>query len=58
MKNFVRAFVIALVLTGSAATAYTANSGAIVTNATTVSAIPVPRCPPHDPNGCNIGGNR
>jgi len=55
MKNIVRAFVVALVLTGSAATAYTANSGAIVTNATTVSAMPVPRCPPDDPGACKIG---
>lgn len=58
MKNIVRAFVVALVLTGSAATAYTANSGAIVTKATTVSAMPKPTCPPDDPNGCGIGGNR
>ncbi len=58
MKNIVRAFVIALVLTGSAATAYTAKSGTVVTNATTVNAIPKPTCPLDDPNNCGLGKNR
>ena len=54
MKNIVRAFVVALVLTGTVATAHSAKSGAIVKNATTASAMPVPCCPPGDPNGCGI----
>ena len=58
MKNIVRAFVVALVLTGSAATAYTAKSGAVVTNATTVNAMPRPLCPLDDPNHCGMGQNR
>lgn len=55
MKNLVRAFVLALVVTGTFATAHSATKGAIVSNAT-ASAIPVPTCPPDDPDGCGING--
>jgi hypothetical protein len=55
MKNIVRAFVVALVLTGTVATAHSASKGSIVTNAS-ASAYPRPSCPPGDPNGCGIGG--
>ncbi len=54
MKNLVRAFVAALVLTGTFATAHSASTGSAVTNAS-ASALPRPSCPPNDPNGCGIG---
>jgi hypothetical protein len=53
MKNiFIRAFVIALAITGATASAHIKASGhAVVANA---SAFPVPMCGPRDPNGCGI----
>ncbi len=57
VKNLVRAFVAALVLTGTVATAHSAQKGAIVT-ATVGNALPVPSCPPDDPNGCGISGTK
>ncbi len=53
MKNIVRAFVIALTLTGAAASAVTPKINAkTITPAT--KAFPIPMCPPGDPNGCGI----
>ena len=53
MKTFmIRAFVVALALTGAAATAHSKTIGHSVT--ANASAYPVPMCPPHDPNGCGI----
>jgi hypothetical protein len=54
MKNFtISAFVIALALTGAAATAHSKTTGhAATTNV--ASAMPIPLCPPNDPNGCGI----
>lgn len=57
MKTIVRAFVVALALTGFAASTQTSsasNTSSKVTIAKT-SAIPVPSCPPYDPNACGMG---
>jgi hypothetical protein len=55
MKLIVRAFVLALVVTGAAATTVTASTSAqnkVV--AARVSLLPVPSCAPDDPNACGI----
>lgn len=58
MKNLVRAAVVALVLTGVAASTQISSASAQtkVTVAKT-SAVPIPMCPPDDPNACGITGN-
>jgi hypothetical protein len=59
MKQLVRAFVVALVLTGAVATTQT--SSASTHNKVTVakvSMLPVPTCPPDDPNACGMGLGR
>jgi hypothetical protein len=59
MKHVVRAFVVALVLTGAVATTQT--SSASTQNKVTaarVTMIPVPTCPPDDPNACGMGLGR
>lgn len=48
--TLVRAFVVALALTGAAATAHSKTIG----KGTVVSANPVPMCSPNDPNGCGV----
>ncbi|MBB5340399.1 hypothetical protein [Tunturiibacter gelidoferens] len=56
MKLIVRAFVVALVLTGVAATTQTSNATAknkVVVART--SMLPVPTCAPNDPNACGMG---
>ena len=56
MKHIVRAFVVVLVLTGAAATTQT--SSASTKNKVAVSRtsmLPVPTCPPSDPNACYMG---
>ena len=53
MNNLFRAFVAALVLTGTVAAAHTANKGTIATN-TTVNSTPRPQCDPGVPDGCGI----
>ena len=52
MKNIVRAFVLSLVVTGAYASTHL-NSSATSIHAK-VSAMPVPCCPPGDPQGCGI----
>ena len=54
MKNFtVRAFVLALALTGAAATAHSSKTtGHVLT--TSAQGLPLPVCSPNDPNGCGI----
>jgi hypothetical protein len=54
MKTLIiRAFVVALTLTGAAATAHTSNVSA--KKAVVVSGVPpTPLCPYGDPNGCGI----
>jgi hypothetical protein len=55
MKLFVRALVIALVVSGAAATTLTAStSSQSKVVATRVSLLPVPVCAPDDPNACGI----
>ena len=57
MKNVVRAFVVALALTGFAASTQissAAKTSSKVTIAKT-SAVPIPVCPPDDPNACGMG---
>jgi hypothetical protein len=56
MKHIVRAFVVVLVLTGAAAS--TQISSASTQNKVTAartSMLPVPTCPPDDPNACGLG---
>jgi hypothetical protein len=56
MKLAIRTFVAVLVLTGAAATTQT--SSAASANKITVartSMLPIPSCPPNDPNACGMG---
>jgi hypothetical protein len=59
MKTIVRAFVVVLVLAGAAATTQTSSASTQnkVTAART-SMLPVPTCPPDDPNACGMGQTR
>ena len=58
MKTIVRAFVVVLALTGAAAS--TQISSASTKTATVAvaktSAMPIPTCPPDDPNACGMAG--
>jgi hypothetical protein len=58
MKNIVRAFVIALTLTGAAASAYTPTASVETVKPTLLAGMPTPMCPPNDPNACGMGGNK
>jgi hypothetical protein len=58
MKNIVRAFVIALTLTGAAASAYTTKASAETVKPTLMAGYPIPMCPPNDPNACGLGGTK
>jgi hypothetical protein len=59
MKHIVRAFVVALVLTGAAATTQTsAASTKTKVTVAKVSMLPIPTCPPDDPNACGMGLGR
>ncbi len=56
MKLTIRAFVVALVLTGAVAStqiASASNQTKVIVAKT--SAMPVPTCPPDDPNACGFG---
>jgi len=56
MKLIVRTFVIALALTGAfASTRANATPATAQAIPAKTSAMPVPTCPPDDPNGCGIG---
>ncbi len=57
MKNIVRAFVVALVLTSAAASAHKASAAPQPAISGTLSALPVPSCAPDDPNACGLGTN-
>jgi len=59
MKTIVRAFVVVLALTGAVATTQTSSASTQnkVTAART-SLLPVPTCPPDDPNACGMGLGR
>ncbi len=56
MKNLVRAFVLVLALTGAAATTTLTSSASTQhkVSAAGVSCLPIPSCPPNDPNGCGM----
>jgi hypothetical protein len=59
MKNIVRAFVAALVLTGAVASTQTSSDS--TQNQVTVakvSMLPIPSCAPDDPNACGMGTTR
>jgi hypothetical protein len=53
MKNLFRAFALSLVVTGAYASTHTNDATKSATHAK-VSALPIPQCPPGDPNGCNV----
>ena len=55
MKQLVRAFVVVLALTGAVASTHIATASAQTkVSAAKTSAMPVPTCPPDDPNACGI----
>jgi hypothetical protein len=57
MKHIVRAFVVALVLTGAVATTQASNASTknkVV--AARTSLLPIPVCAPNDPNACGMRG--
>ena len=59
MKHIVRAFVVALVLTGAVASTQTSSASTknkVVASRT--SMLPVPTCAPDDPNACGMGLGR
>jgi hypothetical protein len=59
MKHIIRAFVVVLVLTGAAAsTQIPSTSATNKVTAAKVSVLPVPTCPPDDPNACGMGLGR
>jgi hypothetical protein len=59
MKTIIRAFVLALVVTGAAAsTQIVSASNQTKITVAKVSAMPTPMCPPDDPNACGIRGSR
>jgi hypothetical protein len=60
MKHLVRAFVVVLVLTGAAASTQIPSPSAAKNKVTAarVSILPVPTCPPDDPNACGMGLGR
>ena len=53
MKLIVRIFALTLVVTGAVASTHIANASQPTLGART-SALPVPMCPPDDPNACGI----
>jgi hypothetical protein len=55
MKLIVRAFVVVLALTGATASTQIASASSKTTVAVAkTSAMPIPMCPPDDPNACGI----
>jgi hypothetical protein len=59
MKHIVRAFVVVLVLTGAVASTQTSSASTHdKIAAARTSMLPVPTCPPNDPNACGMGLGR
>jgi hypothetical protein len=60
MKLIVRTFVAVLVLTGVAATTQTTAASTKSTKVTVArtSMLPIPMCPPDDPNACGMSQGR
>ncbi len=54
MKLIARIFALSLVITGAVATTHIANASQPAIGAK-VSALPIPGCPPDDPNACGMG---
>lgn len=54
MKNLIRAFALSLVATGAVASAHMSNDPAKLVVTATRASLPVPSCPPDDPNACGI----
>ena len=55
MKILVRALVLALAITGAfASTHANASSATVQAVPAKTSAMPIPTCPPDDPDGCGI----
>jgi hypothetical protein len=54
MNVIIRSLVIALAVTGAIATTYSSAAPAKATVSAKTSAMPVPTCPPGDPDGCGI----
>ena len=59
MKHIVRAAVVALVLTGAVASTQTSSASTKdKVSVAKVSMLPVPTCPPDDPNACGMAQGR
>jgi hypothetical protein len=58
MKLAIRTLVVALALTGAAATQISSASTQNKVAAARVSVLPVPTCAPDDPNACGMGLGR
>ncbi len=59
MKQLVNAFVVVLVLTGAVAStqiSYASSQNKVA--AAKVTCLPIPSCPPNDPNACGLGSTR
>lgn len=54
MKLIARIFALSLVITGAVASTHIANASQPAIGAK-VSALPIPACPPDDPNACGMG---
>ncbi|WP_263410469.1 hypothetical protein [Terriglobus tenax] len=52
MKTAIRTFAVALVLTGAVASAHTRTED--LKPARSTSIVPIPSCPPNDPNACGL----
>ena len=55
MKTLVRAFALSLVAVGAFASTHIVRNADITVASAQMNAMPVPVCPPSDPNGCHIG---
>jgi hypothetical protein len=59
MKLAIRAFVTVLVLTGAVATTQTSSASTQnKVTASRTSMLPIPTCPPNDPNACGLGNTQ
>ena len=58
MKNVIRAFVIALTLAGSVAYTQINASAQTKVSLAHVNNMPMPCCPPNDPNACGMANGR
>ncbi|WP_187143170.1 hypothetical protein [Terriglobus albidus] len=52
MKTAIRTFAVALALTGAVASAHPRTADVKPTRATSI--VPIPVCPPDDPNACGM----